>query len=103
MRISDWSSDVCSSDLVARLRGVAAVGVLQEGRSPFPRVVADAGAFDLDHVGAEVGEDLPGPGARHDAAEVEDPDVRERDGHDPSPAKEKGARETSPASPPGVS
>ena len=44
-------------------------------------VVAGAGALDLDHVGAEVGEDLAGPGRGQDAAQVEHPDVRQRAGH----------------------
>src|SRR3546814_8555665 len=33
MRISDWSSDVCSSDLVARSRNPASGGVLGQGVS----------------------------------------------------------------------
>jgi len=41
-----------------------AVLVTQVGRSPGARVVADAGPFDLDHVGAEVGQILRAPRPR---------------------------------------
>src|SRR3546814_15344605 len=74
MRISDWSSDVCSSDLLA-------VGVLHEGRAEFARVVALAGPFDLDHVGAEVAQDLRAGRAREDAGKIEDADTVERARH----------------------
>src|SRR3546814_10941906 len=53
MRISDWSSDVCSSDLVEAnsffgplkvlaTRGVAFAGIVEEGRQAVARVVAPA-------------------------------------------------------------
>ena len=48
---------------VAGLVGVLALRVLQEGRPPMARVVARAGGLDLDHVGAQVGQDLGAPGA----------------------------------------
>ena len=66
--------------VVAGLLGVLAVGVLQERRAPGARVVAGARALDLDHLGAEVGEDLAGPGGGEDAAQVEHLDVRQRAG-----------------------
>ena len=50
---------------------MAAVGASHEGRSPAARVVAGAGALDLDHVGAEIGQDLPRPGAGENAGEFE--------------------------------
>jgi hypothetical protein len=50
---------------------VAAVGRLDEGGAPAARIVAGAFALDLDDVGAEIGEHLPGPGARQDAGKLE--------------------------------
>ena len=43
-----------------------------------PGVVAAAGPFDLDHFGAEVGEQLRAPRPGEHAAEVEDPDALQR-------------------------
>jgi hypothetical protein len=40
---------------------MAAVGRFDKGRPPGAGVIASAGALDLDDVGAEVGENLPGP------------------------------------------
>jgi hypothetical protein len=60
---------------VAGLVGVVAVRVLDERRAPGARVVADAGAFDLDDVGAQVREDLRAPGAREHAGQIEDLDA----------------------------
>ena len=50
---------------------MVAVGGLDEGRSPAPRVVARALALDLDDVGTEIGENLPSPGPRQDAGKLE--------------------------------
>jgi hypothetical protein len=50
---------------------MAPVRRLDEGRPPAPRVVARALALDLDDVGAEIGENLPGPGPRQDAGQFE--------------------------------
>ena len=50
---------------------MAAVLPFDEGRAPAPRVVTGAFALDLDHVGAEVGENLPGPRSRQDAGEFQ--------------------------------
>jgi hypothetical protein len=44
--------------------------------APTRGVVANLRALDLDDVGAEIGEQLPGPGPGHHAAEIEDLDVR---------------------------
>src|SRR5581483_873831 len=48
-----------------------AIDALDEGRTPAARVVAGALALDLDHVGAEVGEDLAGPGAGKDTGKFQ--------------------------------
>ena len=63
------------AQVVGNLLRLRALRVFQEGRASGPRVVAGAGAFDLDHVGAEVGERLGAPGAREHAGEVEDADA----------------------------
>ena len=52
----------------------------QERRAPVAGVVALAGAFHLDDVGAQIGEQLPGPWPGEDAGEFEDADARERSG-----------------------
>ncbi len=54
--------------------GLAAV----EWRPPGARLVARAGPLDLDHVGAEIGEEHRAIRAREDPREVEHPDPRER-------------------------
>jgi hypothetical protein len=43
-----------------------------------PRLVAAVGIFDLDDVGAEVGEDQRGRGPRNDVAEFEDAQAAQR-------------------------
>jgi hypothetical protein len=50
---------------------VRAVVALDEGRPPVARVVALAGPLDLDHVRAQIGEQLPRPGAGEDARQFE--------------------------------
>ncbi|MNC60371.1 hypothetical protein D3C75_1102440 [compost metagenome] len=47
--------------VIGGLAGVLAIGVFKERRSPGARVIAIARTLDLDHFGAKVGEDLPGP------------------------------------------
>ena len=44
-----------------------------EGRSPCARIVAGARPLDLDHLGAEIGEQLPGPGPGEDPRQLERP------------------------------
>ena len=66
---------------IAGVAGFAAEVVLEERRAPSAGVVAGTGALYLDHVGAEVGQDLARPGSRHDAAEVEHADMRQGSGH----------------------
>src|SRR5215813_141683 len=51
---------------------MAAVGRWYEGRAPGAGIVAGALALDLDHVGAEIGEDLARPRPRQDAGKLED-------------------------------
>ncbi len=58
--------------------GVVAVGVFGVGRAPGAGVVAVAGAFDLDHVGAQVGQVLRTPGAGQHAAQVQHAEVAQR-------------------------
>src|SRR3546814_20770196 len=41
MRISDWSSDVCSSDLEVRGEVIEAVVVLRRDRTPTPELTAE--------------------------------------------------------------
>src|SRR5262249_3423599 len=53
---------------------VSAVGSLDEGGAPAASVVAGAFALNLDHVGAQIGENLPRPGPRQDAGKLEHAD-----------------------------
>src|SRR3546814_12262669 len=48
MRISDWSSDVCSSDLVGLALGISGVVAYQKVPSGFMPAM-DEGGFILDH------------------------------------------------------
>ena len=66
-----------AGEIVGRAE-TAAVLVLHEGRAPAAGVVARAGALDLDHVGAEIGERLAGPGTGEDAGKLEHANARER-------------------------
>ena len=56
---------------------IAAVGGFHEGRAPAAGVVAGALALDLDDVGTEIGQGLPGPGTGQNAGEFEDADSGE--------------------------
>src|SRR5262249_20151580 len=60
---------------------MAAVGGGHEGRPPTAGVVAGALALDLDHVGAEIGENLPGPGAGQDAGKVQNAPTSQKYNH----------------------
>ncbi len=82
-------------EVVAGLPGVLAVPILEVGRAPAARVVAGALALHLDHVGAEIGEDLAGPGACHDAAQVEHANMRKRAAHHCALRKSMGETESS--------
>jgi len=59
---------------------MAAVLGLDERRAPGAGVVADATALDLDHVGAEIGEDLARPGTGEDTGEFENAKAGQRAG-----------------------
>src|SRR5262249_26270034 len=63
---------------------MAAVGRLDEGRPPAARVLARTFALDFDDVGAEVGENLPRPGACQDPAKLEQAESGQRPGHQAS-------------------
>jgi hypothetical protein len=50
--------------------------VLYPRRAEGTRVVAHARALDLDHLSAEIGKVLAGPGSGKDAGKIENLDVR---------------------------
>src|SRR3546814_19529266 len=57
---------------------IFALGAGNESRPPFARVVARARPLDLDHLGAEVGEQLPAPRPRKHTRPFDDSDAFER-------------------------
>jgi hypothetical protein len=61
---------------------MAAIGRRHERRPPGPGIVAVAGAFDFDDIGAEVGEDLSGPGASQNAGKFKDAQSSQGARHD---------------------
>src|SRR3546814_14110799 len=67
MRISDWSSDVCSSDLIAGLAGNAFhIEPARAEATPAQRIVDDANAGRKDHLAQLVLQE--GRAARHGGA-----------------------------------
>jgi hypothetical protein len=56
---------------IGGLGGVAALRVLEERRRERARIVAFTGSLDLDDLGAEVGEVLPGPRCSEHARKIE--------------------------------
>jgi hypothetical protein len=64
-------------EVVRGLAGVVSGGIFQIRRSPAARVVAAAGTFDLDHIGAQVGEQLRAPRAGQHACQIEHAQVRQ--------------------------
>ena len=52
------------------------VGAFDERRTPTARIVARSLALDLDHVGAEIGQHLSGPGTGEDAGKFENAEAR---------------------------
>ena len=60
---------------------MAAVGGGNKRRAPRTGVVAGAFALDLDHVGPEIGKDLPGPGSRQDAGKLQHAQTSQRTRH----------------------
>ncbi|MNT51313.1 hypothetical protein D3C72_1882750 [compost metagenome] len=67
----DGALAAVGGDEIGAVGGVLALFVLQERGAPRARVVALAGPLDLDDVRAQVGQDLAGPGAGQDAAQVQ--------------------------------
>ena len=72
----DRSLAAIDREVIAGLAGRLAAGILEKRRTPGAGVIADNRTLDLDDIGAEVGENLSGPRAGHDAAEVEDANMR---------------------------
>ena len=66
------------AQVIRRFVRFAAIGRGQKGRAPVARVVAGAGALDLDHVGAQIGQGLRAPRPGQHAGEVEYADAFER-------------------------
>ena len=64
---------------------MAAVGGRDERRPPAAGVVAGALALDLDHVGAEIGQNLPGPRPRQDAGKLKHAQTGQRTRHRKAP------------------
>ena len=60
---------------------MAAVFAFDEGRAPAAGVIAGALAFHLDHVGAEIGQYLPRPGAGQDARQLQNSNASQRSRH----------------------
>jgi hypothetical protein len=71
-----------AGEVVRGVGRVAALPILQERRPPVASVVALAGTLDLDHLRAQVGEELRGPGPGQHTCEVEDADTVEDSGHE---------------------
>jgi len=63
--------------VIGRFLRIVALRIPGIWRTPGAGVVAGAGALDLDHVGAEVGQVLRAPGAGQHARQVEHADVAE--------------------------
>jgi hypothetical protein len=59
------------------------------GRGPLPQGIAGDRLFDLDDVGAEVGQQHAGDATRHHARQVENPDAFEGL-HDAAPQRPRG-------------
>src|SRR3546814_17642967 len=74
MRISDWSSDVCSSDLSARFGAAGAAALIGPKRSPLG-LAADPGGLPLYKKGVLVG----GIGVMGDGDYGSDPNILDTD------------------------
>ena len=73
---------------------MAAVGRRHERRAPAAGVVAGALALDLDHVGAEIGQNLAGPRPGQDAGKLENAHTGQRTrhrAHSPETARRRAA------------
>ncbi|MEJ1967550.1 MAG: hypothetical protein WDN03_02765 [Rhizomicrobium sp.] len=81
-RLALWPGHVDRDGLLVAVGGqeigrvaAAAVRIGQEGRTEEAGLVALAGLLDLDHLGAQVAENLGRPGRRQDAAQIEHADM----------------------------
>ena len=63
---------------MAEILGLIVGRVVLPRGTPGAGVIAVAGTFDLDHVGAEIAEDLPDQWPREDSGEIDDPNAVER-------------------------
>jgi hypothetical protein len=61
---------------------VIAVEALNERGAPAAGIVAGALALDLDHIGAKIGENLPGPWTRENAGKFEHTETGKRFRHE---------------------
>ncbi|MNT17591.1 hypothetical protein D3C72_1527470 [compost metagenome] len=62
--------------VVGRLAGVLAIGILKEGRTPGTRVIASAWTLNLDHFSPEVSKNLPGPRPSQHSRQIQHPQMR---------------------------
>ena len=74
-------------------RQVAAVGGRHERRAPGAGVVARALALHLDHVGAEIGENLARPRPRQNAGKLQNAQTSQRTRHEQLPVIANAARQ----------
>src|SRR3546814_9861982 len=58
MRISDWSSDVCSSDLFELRERHRAAGFLNEQRAKLFGIIRDLGSHGAQNVAARAGREI---------------------------------------------
>src|SRR5262245_12536341 len=82
---------------------MAAIGRRYERRAPGAGIVARAFALHLDHIGAEIGEDLARPRPRQNAGKLEDTHTAEGTRHRKllgNRAANRRARKTPPKPPP---
>jgi hypothetical protein len=55
---------------------VATPGTLNEGWAPSTGIVSGAFPLNLDNIGAQIGQDLSGPGSGQDAGKLKDTEAR---------------------------
>ncbi len=68
----------CSGKKIAGIMRGGAIGPFEEWRPPSASIIADTRTLNLNHIGAEIGQYLAGPGTGHHAAEIKNPNVEER-------------------------
>src|SRR3546814_8516611 len=79
MRISDWSSDVCSSDLHRRQRALARLHAVRRRHAVFGRRVVEIGEFVVEEIA--IGDELAAEDA-FDGRGHRDDIARRIDGHE---------------------